>query len=85
MECIWLKNKFKLRKVCVVVIIYCVIIFGNNEKDICEDISCGNGGDCFDGNCTCQTGYVNIENFCEETCELEPCKELIVIKHQNWC
>ena len=62
------------------VIIIIVIIFGNrSEIDICEDINCGSGGDCFDGNCTCQTGYANIENFCEETCELEPCKALIII------
>ena len=34
--------------------------------DMCEDINCGIGGSCFGGYCTCQTGYANVENFCEE-------------------
>ena len=25
----------------------------------------------------CESGYVNVENNCEETCALSPCKELI--------
>ena len=47
---------------------------------MCEGINCGIGGNCTGGNCTCQTGFVNVENFCEETCELDPCKELIKIR-----
>ena len=47
--------------------------------DFCEGINCGSGGDCLNGICNCQTGYANVENFCQETCELRPCKELIKI------
>ena len=44
-----------------------------------------NGGTCIDdeGNCTCQTGYANVENFCEETCALNPCKEMIKVYSKN--
>ena len=45
--------------------------------DMCDGINCGSGGDCLNGICSCQTGYVNVENYCEETCALSPCKELI--------
>ena len=53
-----------------------------NVGDICVDISCegvdcGTGADCLGGNCVCQTGYASVENVCEETCSLNPCKELI--------
>ena len=41
---------------------------------MCEGINCGIGGDCLSGNCTCQTGYTNVENFCEETCVFTPCE-----------
>ena len=44
--------------------------------DMCEGINCGIGGDCSSGNCTCQTGYANVANFCEETCALTACQEL---------
>ena len=27
--------------------------------------------------CKCETGYVKVANVCEETCVLNPCKELI--------
>ena len=47
--------------------------------DMCEGINCGIGGECLSGNCTCQTDYTNVENFCEETCTLTPCQELIKI------
>ena len=47
--------------------------------DMCGGINCGIGGSCLNGNCTCQIGFTNVENFCEETCELAPCKELIKI------
>ena len=45
--------------------------------DMCGGINCGIGSSCFGGISTCQTGYANVENFCEETCELDPCEELI--------
>ena len=48
--------------------------------DLCEEINCGVGGICSDGNCTCGIGYVNVANNCEETCVLNPCKELIKTK-----
>ena len=38
-------------------------------KDMCADINCGIGGNCTGGNCTCQTGYEKIGNFCEDMCE----------------
>ena len=53
------------------------MIIENFCEDMCEGINCGIGGSCFGGNCTCQTGYANVGNFCEETCALDPCKELI--------
>ena len=37
--------------------------------DMCEGINCGVGGNCSAGNCTCQTGYTNVENFCENMCQ----------------
>ena len=40
---------------------------------MCEGINCGMNGNCLAGNCTCQTGYVNIENFCEDMCERINC------------
>ena len=48
--------------------------------DMCEGINCGIGGNCLSGNCTCETGYTNVENYCEETCALIPCQELIEIQ-----
>ena len=37
--------------------------------DMCEGINCGVGGNCSAGNCTCQSGYENVENFCKDMCE----------------
>ena len=37
-------------------------------------IECGNGT-CIGGTCNCETNYVNIDNFCEETCALTPCQD----------
>ena len=51
----------------------------NNCVDMCEGINCGSGGYCSGGICSCQTGYVKIGNICEETCALNPCKELVKI------
>ena len=36
---------------------------------MCEGIDCGIGGNCTDGNCTCQNGFENVGNFCEDMCE----------------
>ena len=33
---------------------------------MCEGIDCGSGGNCINGNCSCETGYVDLQNFCEE-------------------
>jgi len=52
------------------------MIIENGCVDMCEGINCGIGGSCFGGNCTCQTGYANVKNFCEETC-FEENRELI--------
>ena len=54
--------------------------FDNVCVDMCEGINCGIGGNCISGNCTCQTDYTNVENYCEETCALNPCQELIKIR-----
>ena len=56
---------------------------GNVCIDMCEGIDCGIGGSCLSGNCTCQTGFTDVENFCEETCALTPCQELIKIPYKN--
>ena len=37
-------------------------------------IECGNGT-CIGGTCNCDDDYVNIDNFCEETCVLTPCQD----------
>ena len=41
--------------------------------DECEGIECGNGT-CIGGICSCETNYVNINNFCERTYALTPCQ-----------
>ena len=52
-------------------IVAAVIVSGDtvSDTDMCEGINCGIGGNCTGGNCTCQTGFVNVENFCEDMCE----------------
>ena len=40
---------------------------------MCQGINCGIGGNCTGGNCTCQTGYENIGNSCEDVCERIDC------------
>ena len=42
------------------------------QTDECG-IECGNGI-CIGGNCSCDTNYVNVDNFCERTCALSPCQ-----------
>ena len=42
----------------------------------CDIIDCGEYGDCVDGICKCDNGYVVENNFCKETCALNPCQEL---------
>ena len=37
--------------------------------DNCEAINCGIVVNCTGVNCTCQTGFLNVENFCEDLCE----------------
>ena len=46
------------------------------EKDLCDDVICQNGF-CDSGRCICNAGYINIDDICEETCDLNPCEELI--------
>ena len=46
--------------------------------DLCLDIECGNGT-CIGGTCQCNTNYVNIDNKCEQTCELAMCQESDII------
>lgn len=41
-----------------------------------SDINCGEFGISDSGICTCDYGYVDRNNFCHETCSLEPCKAL---------
>ena len=41
--------------------------------DLCNDIECENGI-CIDGVCQCDTGYVNIDNTCEQTCDVDLCQ-----------
>ena len=43
------------------------------EIDLCDGIFCGNGF-CVAACCSCNPGYINIENFCAETCASNPCK-----------
>ena len=35
---------------------------------MCEGINCGIGGNCKGGNCTCEIGFANIENSCQDMC-----------------
>ena len=59
---------YNLQKVIIGGIVAAVIVSGDNV-DICEGINCGIGGNCTGGNCTCQTPFVNVENFCKNLCE----------------
>ena len=43
------------------------------QIDLCESIICENGF-CDAGRCSCNNGYVNVENNCKETCETNPCE-----------
>ena len=36
---------------------------------MCEGINCGIGGTCTGGNCTCDEGFKNFGNVCEDICE----------------
>ena len=45
-------------------------------QDLCADIICENGL-CVAGTCVCDSGYVEIDNVCEETCDSDPCEALI--------
>ena len=53
-------------------------IFNAGDIDLCAvneiPIECGNGT-CIGGTCNCDNDYVNIDNFCEETCALTPCQD----------
>ena len=49
------------------------------EIDLCDGIFCENGF-CDAGNCICDSGFINIENICVETCDLNPC-EVFQNKH----
>ena len=42
----------------------------------CDIIDCGGNGSCVDGYCNCDFGYVSENNFCYETCAVNPCQEL---------
>ena len=48
---------------------------GRCEIDLCDEVTCENGF-CDAGNCECDSGYVNIENICLETCAVNLCEEL---------
>ena len=45
------------------------------EIELCDSIICENGS-CDAGICTCNQGYISIENICRETCDLNPCEVL---------
>ena len=47
------------------------------EDDLCDNLICENGS-CDAGNCSCDEGYISIENICRETCSLNPCKVFIL-------
>ena len=47
------------------------------EIDLCDSIICENG-DCDAGRCTCNEGFINVENICKETCSLNPCEVLSI-------
>ena len=46
------------------------------KQDLCAGIICENGL-CVAGTCVCDSGYVEIDNVCEETCDSDPCEALI--------
>ena len=43
------------------------------EIDLCDGVTCENGL-CDAGNCICGSGFINIDNICVETCDLNPCE-----------
>ena len=46
--------------------------------DLCDNLTCENGS-CEKGSCICNAGYINIENICVATCDLNPCEVSIQI------
>ena len=52
------------------------------ENALCDNLICVNGF-CDGGKCTCNDGYVKIDNTCEETCALNPCEEPIQTR-KSW-
>ena len=48
------------------------------ETDLCDDLTCQNGF-CEAGSCICNAYFINIENICVETCDLNPCEVFIKI------
>ena len=43
------------------------------DINLCDSVICENGS-CDAGNCICDDGYVDIENICKQTCNLNPCE-----------
>ena len=49
------------------------------ENDLCDGVTCEKGL-CDAGNCICDSSFINIDNICVETCDLNPC-EVFQNKH----
>ena len=47
------------------------------EIDLCDKVSCENGS-CYAGQCSCDEGYISIENICKQKCDLNPCEVFIL-------
>ena len=47
------------------------------EINLCDGVICENGY-CNAGSCTCNDGYISIENICVETCDSNPCEVFVL-------
>ena len=45
------------------------------DINLCDSVICENGS-CDAGNCICDDGFVDIQNNCKQTCNLNPCEVL---------
>lgn len=55
--------------------VICLLFFTQCRRDPCKDITCNNGGTCFEGICQCPEEISG--SYCEFTEAQEPCSTLI--------
>ena len=74
-------SKVNSHRLCCLVLFSLGSLHKQNRQGIectqskCEGVKCPNGF-CDAGQCKCNSGYIEIENICVETCALNPCQEM---------